>query len=133
MPEALPARSRLEEDVLASVRPSDKEEQKMARIAQDLTDRCKEAAAFFGVAAEPRVVGSFAKKTHLKGADLDLFLLFDPAVTLDQLREDGLKIAKSVIAEGETRYAEHPYLRGRLEDVRVDIVPAYKVKSAREL
>jgi len=133
MADAPPARSKLEEEVLAAIRPSDKEEAKMARIAQDLVERCKEAAAFFGLSVEPRIVGSFPKKTHLKGADLDLFLLFDPAVPLDQLKEEGLKIAKSVIAEGETRYAEHPYLRGRVEDVRVDVVPAYKVRSPREL
>jgi tRNA nucleotidyltransferase (CCA-adding enzyme) len=127
------SRTRLEAEILEAIRPSPEEDAKMARIAHQLVARAREAASFFGVEVDPRVVGSFEKKTHLKGADLDIFLLFQPSVPLEQLRDLGIKIAHSVIDEGETRYAEHPYLRGRVEGFRVDIVPAYRVRSPREL
>lgn len=133
MPLDTPARTTLEVEVLEAIRPTPAEEGKMGRLASDLVERCRAAADFFGATPEPRVVGSFEKKTHLKGADLDIFLLFDPSTPLEQLKELGVKIGKSVMEEGETRYAEHPYLRGRIEGVRVDIVPAYKVRSAREM
>ena len=119
--------------MLEAIRPSPEEEAKLARLANELTEKCKAAADFFGAKLEVRVVGSFEKKTHLKGADLDIFMLFDPATPLEQLKELGVKIAGSVVTEGETRYAEHPYLRGRVEGVRVDMVPAYHVGSAREM
>jgi tRNA nucleotidyltransferase (CCA-adding enzyme) len=127
------ARTNLEVEVLEAVRPSPDEEAKLGRLARDLSVKCKAAADFFGASVEVRVVGSFEKKTHLKSADLDLFLLFDPATPLEVLKELGVKIGRSVIAEGETRYAEHPYLRGRVDGVRIDIVPAYRVASAREM
>jgi tRNA nucleotidyltransferase (CCA-adding enzyme) len=132
-PAGAPSRTQLEVEVLEAVRPSQDEENKLARIANDLSARCKAAGDFFGVAIEPRIVGSFEKKTHLKGADLDIFLLFDTSTPIEQLKELGVKIAASVVVEGTTRYAEHPYLRGRVEGVRVDVVPAYKVRSAAEL
>lgn len=133
MPGPDTARTTLEVEVLDAVRPPPAEEAKMARIAADLVTRCRAAADFFGAHAEPKVVGSFEKKTQLKGADLDIFLLFTTDTPLETLKELGVKIAKSVIEEGETRYAEHPYLRGRIEGVRVDVVPAYKVASAAEM
>ncbi|HEX9710872.1 MAG TPA: CCA tRNA nucleotidyltransferase [Candidatus Thermoplasmatota archaeon] len=127
------ARSALEEEVLAAVRPDAKETAALERLTQDLVRRCGEAAKFFGARAAPTPVGSQPKGTHLRGADVDVFLLFDTDVPLDEMRELGLKIAGSVLEEGETRYAEHPYMRGRVQGVRVDIVPAYAVRSAREL
>ncbi|HKZ58987.1 MAG TPA: CCA tRNA nucleotidyltransferase [Candidatus Thermoplasmatota archaeon] len=133
MPAPDTARTTLEVGILEAVRPPPAEEAKMARIAADLVARCRAAAEFFGARAEPKVVGSFEKKTQLKGADLDVFLLFSVDTPLEALKELGVKIAKSVIDEGETRYAEHPYLRGRIEGVRVDVVPAYKVASAAEM
>ncbi len=127
------ARTSLEVGVLEAIRPSPEEEAKLAKLARELTAKCEAAAGFFGATVEVRVVGSFEKRTQLKGADLDLFLLFDPSTPLEALKELGVKIGKSVIAEGETRYAEHPYLRGRVDGVRVDVVPAYRVASAREM
>lgn len=127
------SRTSLEVEVLEAVRPSPEEEKKLNRIAADLVAKCAAAGDFFGVRVEPKVVGSFEKKTHLKGADMDIFLLFDPSTPLEQLKELGVKIGASVVQEGTTRYAEHPYLRGKVQGVRVDIVPAYKVASAQEL
>jgi tRNA nucleotidyltransferase (CCA-adding enzyme) len=127
------ARSQLEEEVLAAVRPTPDEAKMLEKLSHDLIGRCLEAAKFFGARAIPTAVGSQPKGTHLRGADVDIFLLFDTAVPLDELREVGLKVAGSVLEEGETRYAEHPYMRGKVQGVRVDIVPAYAVRSAREL
>lgn len=133
MTESGGGRSPLEEEVLEAVRPTPDELQKIQNLTDDLVRRCLEAAEFFGAKAVPTPVGSVPKGTNLRGADADIFLLFDPSVPLDELREVGLKVAGSVLEEGETRYAEHPYMRGKVEGVRVDIVPAYAVASAREI
>ncbi len=126
-------RSALEEEVLAAVRPGAEEAAKLDRLTDDLVRRCAEAAKFFGVTVRPTPVGSQPKGTHLRGADVDIFLLFDTEAPLDEIRENGLKIAGSVLKDGRTRYAEHPYMRGTVDGVDVDIVPAYAVRSAREL
>ncbi len=125
--------SQLEDEVLAAVRPTPEEAAKLEKLTERLVAGCLEAANFFGAKVIPTPVGSQRKGTHLRGADVDVFLLFDTSVPLDELREVGLKVAASVLEEGEKRYAEHPYMRGKVEGVRVDIVPAYAVASAREL
>ncbi len=38
-----------------------------------------------------------------------------------------MEIGRSILQETETRYAEHPYLRGTFEGFRVDAVPGYAV------
>ncbi len=79
-------------------------------------------------------VGSYARNTWLKGSlEIDVFLLFPDNMDKEELRAKGLEIGKSVLDEYEIRYAEHPYVHGRIRGVEVDIVPCYKLKDARSI
>src|SRR5208282_2913511 len=70
------------------------------------------------------VAGSAARGTFLQDRlDVDLFLLFPPDLSRDRLREEGLALGRAVLSNPETRYAEHPYLRGTFEGFTVDAVP----------
>jgi tRNA nucleotidyltransferase (CCA-adding enzyme) len=74
------------------------------------------------------VAGSAARGTFLSDRlDIDLFLLFPPDLGRDRLREEGLALGRAILERPETRYAEHPYLRGEFEGFRVDAVPGYAV------
>ncbi|MGA8664776.1 MAG: CCA tRNA nucleotidyltransferase, partial [Thermoplasmata archaeon] len=74
------------------------------------------------------VAGSAARGTYLSDRlDIDLFLLFPPDLPRDRLREEGLALGRAILSDPETRYAEHPYLRGRFEGFAVDAVPGYAV------
>jgi tRNA nucleotidyltransferase (CCA-adding enzyme) len=74
------------------------------------------------------VAGSAARGTFLSDRlDIDLFLLFPPDIGRERLREEGLALGRAILENPETRYAEHPYLRGNFEGFRVDAVPGYAV------
>jgi len=123
------ARDRIERAVLARLAPTP---EFLARIA---TVRTKLLAAVATAASGRQsplvravIAGSAARGTFLQDRlDIDLFLLFPPELPRDRLREEGLALGREVLAETETRYAEHPYLRGRFEEFRVDAVPGFAV------
>jgi len=82
---------------------------------------------------QARVMGSVAKGTWLAGdVDLDIFVFFDQKVPKQTLQKEALRIGKSVLkklgARSEIGYCEHPYVRGKINGIRVDIVPCYKLK-----
>jgi tRNA nucleotidyltransferase (CCA-adding enzyme) len=104
----------------------------LARVAQARTDLVTRAGEVARERASPMVraivAGSAARGTFLRDRlDIDLFLLFPPDLPRDRLREEGLGIGRALLADTETRYAEHPYLRGTFEGFRVDAVPGFAV------
>jgi tRNA nucleotidyltransferase (CCA-adding enzyme) len=116
----------IEEKVLAKIKPS-KIEQKRVMAAVDMLIKKVKATPTAGeVEFEPCLVGSIAKGTYNNGPDIDLFLLFDPALPRKKLEKYGISVGKESIG-GREHYAEHPYIRGVFEGLKVDIVPAYKI------
>jgi tRNA nucleotidyltransferase (CCA-adding enzyme) len=84
----------------------------------------------------PMICGSVEKGTWLaERREIDMFLLFDPKVERDELQKSGLEIAKKIIASLKGKYviayAEHPYLKGKVnfkgKEYGMDIVPAYDI------
>ena len=88
---------------------------------------------------DARLMGSVAKNTFLSGdKDLDIFVLFPLSFSREELEKKGLEIGKAVFLKfggGKyiVSYAEHPYTKGMLEEYKVEIVPAYLIKSTKEL
>ncbi len=123
--------------VLEKIRPRREEyvyvEERYRRIRRVIEEVLREK----GVEGEVSLEGSFAKDTWLSGEyDLDIFLLLPPSYTKQDIREKILPILIEVgrrIGYYETRYAEHPYVRVRLDSVEADIVPAIKVPSPSEI
>jgi tRNA nucleotidyltransferase (CCA-adding enzyme) len=122
-----------EDQVLATLRPTQEEKDHVCGIAQRLL-----AAITCSGKAQGMVVGSIARHTWIRGdRDLDVFLLFDPALTREALEEQGLALARSIAAAFTGRfhekYAEHPYINAVIDDVDVDLVPCYNVESAERI
>ncbi|MEA1864769.1 MAG: nucleotidyltransferase domain-containing protein, partial [Euryarchaeota archaeon] len=117
--------------VLARIKPSPEERNKLAELARRIAGYIQDE----GVSCE--LVGSAARKTWISGEhDLDLFLMFPTTLSRAELKVDGLRIAKSVADRAdsyEIRYAEHPYVHARFDGYRVDLVPCYRIESAKEL
>ncbi len=103
----------------------DEEEVKRAREAEEEIRRRLEK---FDV--EYKFVGSYARNTWLKGnLEIDVFLLFPEDLPREELEKRGLEIGKTILDSYEIRYAEHPYVHGKVKGVEVDVVPCYKVKD----
>jgi tRNA nucleotidyltransferase (CCA-adding enzyme) len=123
------AADRVETAVSARIAPSAEMLDRVARVRSQLVERVTEVARSRGSPLVRAVVaGSAARGTFLADRlDIDLFLLFPPDLGRDRLREEGLALGRAVLLEPETRYAEHPYLRGRFEGFAVDAVPGFAV------
>lgn len=123
----------LEEAVLATLRPTQEERDHVCGLAKRLLGSVQGSGK-----AEGMVVGSIARHTWVRGdLDLDVFMLFDPSLSREELELQGLALARSVAAAYtdtfHEKYAEHPYISARIEGVDVDLVPCYRVESATKI
>ena len=107
------------QEVLKRVRPGKKELARIGQLSQRLLDKASSDSS-----VNPLIVGSVAKGTFLKGADIDLFLKFKSGT---DLKKEGLDAARKILPEGRELYAQHPYLRGEIDGVGLDVVPCYAI------
>ncbi len=94
------------------------------RVLASVSSYCQENA----INAVPKVVGSFSKDTNLRDGDLDIFIAFDRSYSEEFMEHEGLKIGHSVLPDAEEKYAEHPYVSGKIDGIKIDIVPCFQIK-----
>jgi len=88
--------------------------------------------------AKGMVVGSVARDTWISGdRDLDVFMLFDPSVSREELERKGMALGRDIATRfgGDIieKYAEHPYVNTHIGGFDVDLVPCYDVESASNI
>ncbi len=123
--------------VLDDVKPSDKDIANAKFAINEMMGRLKRHSPS---KVEIILAGSVARGTHIRGnSDIDIFLLFPRNLEGSYIEKKGLEIGKNVVdsKKGESyivKYAEHPYTKIIIPDLGInfDIVPAYKIKDARE-
>ncbi len=122
---------RVESEVAVRLAPSPEFLGRVAEVREELVARVNAAArARSSPLVRALVAGSAARATFLADRlDIDLFLLFPPELPKERLREEGLALGRAVLENPETRYAEHPYLRGEFGGFRVDAVPGFAVSD----
>jgi tRNA nucleotidyltransferase (CCA-adding enzyme) len=123
-------RARGEEEVHARIRPGEEEHNHTWAVATGILSAIEEDGRAKGM-----VVGSVARDTWLSGdRDLDIFLLFPPGLSREELEETGLdlarKVARRFAGSFREKYAEHPYVNATVDGLDVDLVPCYEVASA---
>lgn len=124
----------LDETLLAARKicePDEEEHQLVSKVADTILQRAKSVIKEKKVDAEAVLGGSYAKDTWLKGeCDIDLFVKFPPELKVDEFKQIGMDLAKEILRGYQTlvRFAEHPYLEGFVDGVRVNVVPCYNVK-----
>ncbi|HEY7227049.1 MAG TPA: CCA tRNA nucleotidyltransferase [Nitrososphaeraceae archaeon] len=78
------------------------------------------------------VGGSFAKGTWLENdTDIDFFVMIDPMVQRHEFEELGKSVGFYALKKYRPylRYSEHPYVEGKVNGIRINIVPCYKVEK----
>ncbi len=123
----------LEEEVLATLRPTHEERNHICGVAKRLLASIAQSGK-----AQGMVVGSIARHTWVRGdRDLDIFMLFDPSLPREELESQGLALARTIAGtytdKFHEKYAEHPYINANIDDVDVDLVPCYNVDSATRI
>lgn len=116
---------RLRQKLLEDLAPDEEELQKLRQEYQKVSEFIEEN---YGV--ETHFAGSASRGTCMAGdKDLDIFLMFSPDLSVEELEEKGLKIGKEVFQElgnqYEVEYAEHPYTKGLIDGHEVEIVPCF--------
>lgn len=120
--------------VLDRIEPTPTEREQTHRLAETLRRRVIAAVKAAQLEARVEVGGSIAKDTWLHGAaDIDIFILFPPGLSKRQLGEHGLRVARQAMDGHPTRerYAEHPYLEGFIDELRVNIVPCFNAQPGQ--
>lgn len=118
------------QEVLARVRPSAIDSDNLHNIAMDIIARLNSRAKAMGLDVYAIHVGSTARDTWLKGTkDIDIFLMFPPDTSREDLELSGLMLAKTLTDRYEEKYAEHPYIKTTFRGLDVDLVPCYRVSD----
>lgn len=122
-----------EEDALRRIRPTPEERTYVRTIGSHLIEAVEKTGL-----ARAMMVGSVARDTFIRGdRDLDVFMLFDPSISREELEEKGLALARTVAeafgASCREKYAEHPYINATIDALDVDLVPCYAVLRATEI
>jgi tRNA nucleotidyltransferase (CCA-adding enzyme) len=133
---ATPTLETVTSQILQKSTPTPKDRQKKGALAKELEQKVGAACEEFGVKAEVRVEGSFAKDTWLsEDPDIDVFMRLPTSIPRMALGEIALKVARKATAGSVQveRFAEHPYLEAFVHDVRVNIVPCYDAKPGEWL
>ncbi|MEM4524410.1 MAG: CCA tRNA nucleotidyltransferase [Archaeoglobaceae archaeon] len=116
------------DEALKIATPDEEEIEKAKRADRILRERLESLKLEFVF------VGSYARNTWLKGnLEIDVFIFFPKEKTKEMLEVEIIEIGRKVLDEMELRYAEHPYVHGKVFGVEVDLVPCYKVESAEKI
>lgn len=116
--------------VVEAIRPSPAELLSVKRTADEVISKLKRSTN-----KEVVLLGSVAKGTFLSGeSDLDIFILFKKRMNKIQMKAEIEKIFRRAFPHEnyQMNYAEHPYIKFRFKGLKVDLVPAYKMKKAAE-
>jgi tRNA nucleotidyltransferase (CCA-adding enzyme) len=119
------------------IRPDEEEERRVKAVTGRIINKVNQKALEMGIDAHAISVGSTARNTWLRGeTDIDVFIMFPEDVSEEDLKEQGLSLAKSISDRWEERYASHPYIHAYFYDAEgrteygVDLVPCFAVKDA---
>lgn len=119
-------------EVLNRVNPSEVEQKKVQKLAQKLTENLGKIAKESGIDAKIGIEGSVAKNTWLRDCpEIDVFLQVPTTIPREAFGTVILDVAKKAMDGYKQieRFAEHPYLESEIDDIYVNIVPCYMVKS----
>jgi len=122
--------------VLKKITPSKEEKEKLFSLIKKCLKIAKKESKKYN--ATPMVAGSVTRDTWLPGKkEFDVFILFPPNIDIKKLEEFGLEVGKRVIealnGSYSIQYAQHPYVSGKVNETRIDIVPCFKVESPEKL
>ncbi len=119
----------LKKEVLRLFAPSAEEEREVIAAAEEVVEALRPRIP----EGELMLVGSVAKGTFLRDADIDVFVLFEPGIGKEEMGARVWSATEGILEDRRMEYAEHPYVRGRYKGRQVDVVPCYRVPSASSI
>lgn len=118
---------------LDRLRPTRQQDERIRAAAASLEAEVGRALEARGWEGRPRIEGSVAKDTYLRGqADADVFVAFPPTLPREALEARTRALAE-LLDDPVIAYAEHPYAQGTWESLPAEIVPCYEVDHPSKL
>lgn len=118
--------------VISKVSPGAEEENNLLKIAEKVVSSVRTELTERKLVAEPVLVGSVSKRTYLD-PDIDVFIAFDKKYDRNKMVSESLDIGHRVLPDALERYAEHPYVSGHIDGVKIDIVPCYRIDPGEKI
>ena len=121
------------ETLLMEQTPTEEEQKKLKFIASDIIKKINFICKRENIEATPVEVGSVSKNTNLKSSDIDIFITFAKSYSVEYVEKKGLEIGHNVVKNATEKYAEHPYVSGYVDGIKVDIVPAFRISKGEKV
>lgn len=123
-------------EVLKKIKPNSKERKRLEELSKKTLEITNKEAKKYR--AKAILAGSLTRDTWLPDKnEFDIFIIFPKTLSEERLEKLGLKLGKTIIKKlkGKWRieYAQHPYVRGNVGKIQIDIVPCYKVESGERI
>jgi len=126
--------TRMRGEILARISPSKEEVRDMKSFAAKVAEGLSEALHAGGFNAEVEIHGSAARDTWIsEHKDVDIFMVLDRAYGR-KILPGVLEAVKVFVGDGWTEaYAEHPYIRARMDGYDVEFVPCFRVEKGKPM
>jgi tRNA nucleotidyltransferase (CCA-adding enzyme) len=123
-------------EVLVKIKPNQSQRKKLEELSKKALSITNQEVK--KVNAKAIIAGSLTRDTWLPDKnEFDIFIIFPKSISEDRLEKLGLKFGKRIIQnlDGEwiVEYAQHPYVRGNVDDTQIDIVPCYELKLGEKI
>lgn len=125
----------VEEEVLARVKPTEYDRKLIESVYAKLRTCLERGLKASGLEASISLEGSVAKDTWTRGEyDVDVFVFFPRDLGKRWLKEKGIAVIEEALKGFKVTkaYAEHPYLKVKVDGIEVDVVPALKLNDPKE-
>ncbi|MBI4020424.1 MAG: CCA tRNA nucleotidyltransferase [Candidatus Aenigmarchaeota archaeon] len=124
------------QSVLRKITPTGKEQEQMGYIKGRVVSAAEKVLQPEGLGYT--LAGSLLRDTWMRDKkEFDLFIMFPEETTREDLERKGLEIGKEIArrvgGSHVIAYAEHPYVRAKVDGYDVDIVPCYKLEKATDI
>ena len=122
------------QEILKEITPTAEKRREIRKLAERLREKVRAAIRKRKIKASVRVEGSVAKDTWIsREPDIDIFVQLSPTLPREEFGRTALAVAREAAAGSKQteRFAEHPYLEAFVDNVRVNIVPCYKVRKGQ--
>jgi tRNA nucleotidyltransferase (CCA-adding enzyme) len=127
---------RVLDSVRKKVTPTPEERKELEKVIDRAVAVTKQAIKPHGL--DYTLAGSFIRDTWMPDKkEFEIFIMFPEHTGRSRLEELGLEVGKKIVDQLNgsyvIAYAEHPYVRARAGGFDLDIVPCYKLRSARKI
>ena len=120
--------------ILERIKPSKDEKKRMLDVSKKILSLIEDEARRIDKRIYVSIFGSASRDTWLKDEkDLDIFMMFPVVYNNADMEKIVTKIGQKLLKDPKKKFAEHPYVRGYLNDFLIEIVPCYSIDSPEEL